>query len=318
MRSRRKGRRNEESGKSGTTERDSETGALCRIKKKMLRRSCTLLLLGLALTDLSAVESSTDLSSLHGEQATELKREIAENLKSGMQYRRLDIPLRFVAYRLKKGEHFFDVVTRLSQDPDTLASLNSLAHPDELRAGEVILVPNARGVFREPGKEKGGIAVSVMKGSSALQFDFFPGRRFEPRERDFFQGLVFRHPLPGARQSSGFGWRKDPIHGRHAFHGGIDLAASQGTPVQAAESGEVIFAGDKSGYGRTVLIRHEYGYITLYGHLSKILVKKGDRVKRGIDIGRVGKTGRVTGPHLHFEILKEGRQRRPVFDVRHR
>ena len=284
----------------------------------MFRLVCIVFLLGAALTDLFAVESSTDLASLHGEQAALLKSEIAENLKSGMQYRRLEIPLRFVSYRLKKGEHFFDVVTRLSQDPDTLASLNALAHPDELGAGEVLLVPNARGIFRDPGKEKGGIAISVMKEATVLRLDFFPGRRFEPRERDFFQGLVFQHPLPGARQSSGFGWRKDPIHGRHAFHGGIDLAASQGTPVQSAESGEVIFAGDKSGYGRTVLIRHEYGYVTLYGHLSKILVKKGDKVRRGTDIGRVGKTGRVTGPHLHFEILKEGRQRRPVFDVRHR
>jgi murein DD-endopeptidase MepM/ murein hydrolase activator NlpD len=281
-------------------------------------RSLIVLLLGLAFSDLAAVERSIELSSLEGEQAKELKAEIARNLKSGMQYHRLEVPLRFVAYRLKKREHFYTVVTRLSQDPDTLASLNSLAHPDELKEGDVILVPNARGVFRDPGKEKGGMYVSVMKGSGTMSFDFFPGRRFEPRERDFFQGIVFLHPLPTARQSSGFGWRKDPIHGRPAFHGGIDLAAPEGTPARAAESGEVIFIGNRAGYGRTVMIQHDYGYVTLYGHLSRILVKKGEKVQRGMDIGLVGKTGRVTGPHLHFEILKEGRQRRPVFDVRHR
>jgi outer membrane protein assembly factor BamB len=151
-----------------------------------------------------------------------------------------------------------------------------------------------------------------MKGSSALQFDFFPGRRFEPRERDFFQGLVFRHPLIGARQSSGFGWRKDPIHGRHAFHGGIDLAASQGTPVQAAESGEVIFAGDKSGYGRTVLIRHEYGYITLYDRggdqllqtrldydvRSVAVTPNGDRIAAGTSDGLVTLLDGATGKRL--------------------
>ncbi len=271
-----------------------------------------------ATVDVQAVQSSTVLSSLDSGQARQLKSEIAINLRSGMQERRLAIPLRFVSYRLKKGEHFFDVVTRLSQDPDTLASLNGLAHPDELTEGRELLIPNARGIFREPGKEEGGIPVSVRRGREVLSLDFFPGRRFEPQERNFFQGLVFLHPLPGARQSSGYGWRRDPFTRRKAFHGGIDLAAREGTPVRSAEKGVVIFAGKKSGYGKTVLIRHSYGYVTLYGHLSRIVVGKGQTIGRGVVIGHVGRTGRVTGPHLHFEILKEGRRRRPVFQVRHR
>lgn len=283
------------------------------------------------------VASQSDwLTDLHGPEAIQLKKEITINLKSGVQQHRLAIPLRFMRYKLKKGDHFYFIATKLSQDPDTLASLNNLASADELKQGDVILVPNARGVFREPNEADLGTPsiqvkvpnllkqLSIKKVSSSklvetsFDFKFYPGRRFDTAERNFFKGVVFRHPLPGARKSSDFGWRKDPIHGRSSFHGGIDLAAPVGTQVSAASPGEVIFAGNRGGYGKAVLVRHQYGYVTLYGHLSKIFIKKGQKVDAGELIASVGKTGRVTGPHLHFELLKEGKQRMPIFDRKHR
>ena len=110
-------------------------------------------------------------------------------------------------------------------------------------------------------------------------------------------------PLPsGARMTSPFGWRIHPITGRREFHKGVDLAARIGTPVRAAAAGRVIFAGRLGGYGLTVIIDHENGVSTLYGHLSVISVGPGERVKGGERIGLSGNSGLSTGPHLHFEV----------------
>jgi murein DD-endopeptidase MepM/ murein hydrolase activator NlpD len=116
------------------------------------------------------------------------------------------------------------------------------------------------------------------------------------------RGLIF--PLIGAAEpTSGFGWRLHPILGTWLMHSGRDLAAPEGTPVVAALSGRVVSSGDAGGYGLAVEIEHERPLRrTLYGHLSELYVKEGDRVRQGEVIGRVGSTGRSTGPHLHFEV----------------
>ena len=106
--------------------------------------------------------------------------------------------------------------------------------------------------------------------------------------------------------TSPFGKRSDPLTGDVRHHSGLDLRAKYGDKVYAARGGRVIFTGISGGYGNLIQIAHGNGYITFYGHLSKILVKQGDKVRRGQLIGRVGATGRVTGPHLHFEIRKNG------------
>jgi Peptidase family M23 len=102
--------------------------------------------------------------------------------------------------------------------------------------------------------------------------------------------------------SSPFGWRTDPINGTSRFHAGIDLPAQTGTPVLAAQSGYVVFSGVYGDYGQTVVIDHGSSLYTLYGHNSERLVNPGQYVKAGQPIARVGSTGRVTGPHLHFEV----------------
>jgi murein DD-endopeptidase MepM/ murein hydrolase activator NlpD len=111
--------------------------------------------------------------------------------------------------------------------------------------------------------------------------------------------------------SDGFGWRKDPITGQRAFHDGMDIVASTGTPVRAPADGVVTSAGRRSGYGKAVDLSHGFGLGTRFGHLSAVLVRPGQRVRRGDTIGRVGSTGRSTGPHLHYEVFKEGRHVNP-------
>jgi murein DD-endopeptidase MepM/ murein hydrolase activator NlpD len=119
-------------------------------------------------------------------------------------------------------------------------------------------------------------------------------------------------PVPGAWMSSGFGHRVDPFTGASAFHSGVDFAAAIGARVQAVAPGVITFAGEKSGYGQVVEINHGNGYITRYAHNSRLLVKVGDRVAKGSVVSQVGSSGRSTGPHLHFEVLKNGQQINPA------
>lgn len=116
------------------------------------------------------------------------------------------------------------------------------------------------------------------------------------------QGLSLTDQF-GGRVSSEFGWRRDPIDGSEKFHAGADIALPTGHPVPSARAGRVTFAGGMSGYGKTVVVEHEGGVSTRYAHLSEIEVKVGDDVAAGQQIARSGATGRVSGPHLHFEVL---------------
>lgn len=108
------------------------------------------------------------------------------------------------------------------------------------------------------------------------------------------------------RISSKYGNRIHPISKRKEFHSGIDIANSYGTTICASGSGKVIFSGYKNGYGKTIIINHGYGYKTLYGHNSKLLVDKGDYVKKGQPIAKMGSTGTSTGNHCHFEVIQNG------------
>ncbi len=124
------------------------------------------------------------------------------------------------------------------------------------------------------------------------------------QQRDRLLYVVpMRWPTWG-RVSSNYGWRNDPFTGRRAWHAGVDIAAPTGRSVVATAEGKVIFTGWNGNYGKCVIVRHQFGYETVYGHLSKILVNTGDAVKKEQIIGQVGSTGRSTGPHLHYEVRR--------------
>lgn len=124
---------------------------------------------------------------------------------------------------------------------------------------------------------------------------------------------LMRTPVDGARLSSRFGKRRHPILGYTRMHAGVDFAAPTGTPIYAAGDGTVVQAGRNGGYGNYIRIRHNGTYQTAYAHLSGFAkrTRNGARVKQGQVIGYIGTTGRSTGPHLHYEVLKNGRQINP-------
>ena len=113
--------------------------------------------------------------------------------------------------------------------------------------------------------------------------------------------------------ASGFGYRIHPIYKTTMMHEGLDFTAPVGTNIYATGNGtvsKVEFNG--RGYGNNIIINHGYGYETLYGHMSKILVSQGQKIKRGDIIGMVGNTGQSTGPHLHYEVIKNARKINPI------
>ncbi len=123
-------------------------------------------------------------------------------------------------------------------------------------------------------------------------------------------------PAEGGYVSSGFGNRADPFTGQIAFHEGVDIAAKLGSSIRAMADGVVSFVGEKPQYGRTVEITHAQGLLTRYAHTLSLLVKVGDKVSRGDAIALVGSSGRSTGPHVHVEVLREGRPVNPAVYLR--
>jgi len=109
-------------------------------------------------------------------------------------------------------------------------------------------------------------------------------------------------PVADGRISSKFGYRESPFKGAKEFHSGLDISSHKGTPVKSTADGRVIYAGYNGDLGKEVTIDHGFGIVTIYGHLSEVKVKPGQTVKRENIIGRVGNTGRSTGPHLHYEV----------------
>lgn len=135
---------------------------------------------------------------------------------------------------------------------------------------------------------------------------------FDPKGQSIKKTLM-KTPIDGARLSSGFGMRRHPVLGYNKMHKGVDFAAPTGTPIYAAGDGKITFRGRKGGYGNFIKIRHNSELSTAYAHLSKFRssVKNGIHVKQGQIIGYVGSTGRSTGPHLHYEVLKNGKHVNP-------
>jgi murein DD-endopeptidase MepM/ murein hydrolase activator NlpD len=118
-------------------------------------------------------------------------------------------------------------------------------------------------------------------------------------------------PAASMMMSSGFGYRSDPFTGGGAMHAGLDFKGPVGTPILAAAKGTVVLAGFNGGYGKTIEIRHANGLVTRYAHLSGLNVRRGQIVERGVQIGRMGSTGRSTGSHLHFEVRLNGQAINP-------
>lgn len=148
--------------------------------------------------------------------------------------------------------------------------------------------------------------------AQSLSFDQLRDAAGEQKEKLAHIPSVLPMQLKDFTLSAGYGYRRDPIYGTTRFHEGIDFASPTGTPVYATADAKVMAAERKPGYGNCVDLDHGYNYLTRYAHLSQILVKPGQSVKRGELIGKVGSTGKSTGCHLHYEVRFKDEAQDPV------
>jgi murein DD-endopeptidase MepM/ murein hydrolase activator NlpD len=236
------------------------------------------------------------------------------------------------AYARRQTEDLFSLNARLGLRYDTLASLNGAANKDEFNARSRILIPSQDGLFvNDP--PRGDLETMVLSTRTAagkrplrLQvarddggwrpMSFFPDESFSSVERAFFLRILYRNPIDKGHITSLYGWRSDPFTGSREFHAGLDIGASEGTPVHAARDGRVEDVGVSDPLGRYVVVTHPGGYQTVYGHLSAINVTIGQPVSTGSILGAVGQTGLATGPHLHFEVRTMAGTRDPLQLIR--
>lgn len=236
-------------------------------------------------------------------------------------------PLQFFAYINRRGLDLFALAARLNLPYDTLATLNLADSPAAFKLLERILIPNRPGIFvlAQPASTFQELLLSLRLDSGKNQervlvadsgtrqaFLFYRGEVFHAIERAYFLNILFRYPLPSHVLTSRYGIRENPFTGSKEFHHGLDLAAPVGTEVLAARDGTVEEAGTHPVLGRYVLLQHEGGYQTVYGHLSSINVALQQRVASGMILGTVGNTGVSTGSHLHFEIRHKGDAKDPL------
>jgi murein DD-endopeptidase MepM/ murein hydrolase activator NlpD len=232
------------------------------------------------------------------------------------------------SYTVKRGDSVSAIAAAFSISMDAIIASNNISNARLLREGEPLKIPNMDGI---PYTAKNGDSLSRISQSmgvpleaildandiqrdaiSAGQLIFIPGARMRTEDLKLALGELFIYPLKGARLSSQFGWRNDPISGVRRHHAAIDLAAPTGTTVKAAMDGKVSTVGFNSTYGKYIILSHGGDYQTMYAHLSRILVQNGVYVNQGTVIGRVGSTGRSTGPHLHFAVYKNKRAINPL------
>jgi hypothetical protein len=235
-------------------------------------------------------------------------------------------PVALFEYPKRAADDLFSLNARMGMRYDTLATLNGTAGKAAFGAKSRILIPSQEGLFlSNPPRgdlenmmlatriadRKKPQSLVVMRDGRADAVYFFPGEAFTPMERSYFLGILFRLPIDKPQITSMYGWRKDPFTGSPEFHSGMDFGASEGTDVHAARDGTVDEVGANDVLGNFVVITHPGGYQTVYGHLSSICVTMKQKVTTGAIIGSVGRTGRATGPHLHFEMRTKAGTRDP-------
>ena len=197
---------------------------------------------------------------------------------------------------VRAGENLYRIGKAYDVRHEELARLNNLRDAGQLRVGQRIFIP---GATRQLPVETITPAEAAPEPSSlpqaAPQAPSFP-----PLDQAFIW------PISGTI-NSGFGPRGS------SFHDGIDIAAPEGTPIRAIDDGVVIYSDQLRGYGNMVILRHADGFVSVYAHNERNLVREGQQVSRGETIARVGSTGRVTGPHLHFEIRRDNKAQDPLY-----
>ncbi len=229
-------------------------------------------------------------------------------------------------YQVKDGDTLSEIATRYRVPATIIAATSKIKYHGVLQPGQELSIPDRPGMIY---KVKKGDRLSAIMHKYSVKPEEVRAENpsldgldmVEPGENVFLPNakipppaLRWVRPVRG-RFSSRFGWRRHPILRRRHYHTGVDIAVSYKS-VRAARSGRVVYAGRLGSYGKVVVIRHDNRFKSLYAHLSRIKVRSGSYVRQGRLLGVSGNTGRSTGPHLHFEVIRNGRPVNPRRYVR--
>lgn len=207
---------------------------------------------------------------------------------------------RGIDYRLVRGDTIKKIAKKYRVSRNIILSHNSIKNPGKIISGKKIFLPDASPLKKTRRKTVFRYAQKKAKTKSTVRY---VQKKPAHNRKVSHARRIFSWPLRGPITSS-FGRRIHPFSKKRGFHCGLDIGAIIGTPIRAALSGRVIYSGWKAGYGKVVILKHANGYITVYAHNKKNLVKKDKKVSRGQLIAKSGMTGLATGGHLHFEIRK--------------
>lgn len=242
--------------------------------------------------------------------------------------------VQLTVYKVSGGETLWSLRKKFNVTIDTLISANPHLKGLDLSENSNVIIPSKNGAlftfndYFDVGRMHG-----MMGSKNRILGDYKPKifRIFSPDDirvvffadekplivnndiqKIYAYKMTFIDPVDGGLYTSMYGDRVNPVFGENIeFHNGVDIAIKNGTPIKAVRNGLVFFAGWRDGYGNTIVIQHEDGYSTFYGHCSKIFVKQGQWINQSDSIGLVGSTGRSTGSHLHYTVIRHGKLLNP-------
>ncbi len=224
-----------------------------------------------------------------------------------------------VPYTVKPGDTLSVIAKKFDVSPESIAGSSKLTVPDEIHVGQKLMIPTRDGFFYTVKKGERLAEIlsnynvkynAFLKANPSINPDILAAsvEIFLPGAKPKVLQEAWLRPVASTLITSPYGWRTYP---RHAFHKGIDIKAPY-VPVRSVKAGVVTYSGWLGGYGNVVVIQHDGAYKSLYAHLSRRYVKKGQSVARGKVIGQSGNTGYSFGPHLHLEITKNGKNINPA------
>jgi len=241
-------------------------------------------------------------------------------------------------YKIREGDTISGIASRFPVTSESIIAFNNIQEAWNIRAGNVLKIPNMDGIPYTVKKNdnlskiaaKMNVPQNAILDANNMHSDtirpgevlFLPGARMEISDfnRAFRRDAARKADKPmllpvGGKITSNYGWREDPVRpvpGEQRFHRGVDFIGKAGDPIKAAMKGTVLHIDNNPNLGNFIILKHDDGYQSLYAHLSAYSVTLGEGVKQGQEIGKIGATGYTTGPHLHFEVFRNGNRIDPL------
>ncbi len=228
-------------------------------------------------------------------------------------------PLSIYRYKPSEGDSLIMLAAAFNLPVDTLATINGYENIRDFSSSAELLVPSAPGLYIDADgvstwmksllkamEDLPYVKIFLYLNNQRKEIRYYPGKPLPSEQKARFVLPLFKPPLPGRYITSAYGYRNHPVTGIWGLHTGTDYRSPLGSPVYSCADGSVLSTGELEDYGKFIIIKHKNGFTSLYGHLDRILVVRNQNITEGTKIAESGNTGVSTGPHLHFELRRNG------------